>query len=399
MDLRSHYPFWLMKNGIMNNYPSLQKDMHTEIAIIGGGITGALLAYHLVKAGCKVAVLERRHIGMGSTAASTALLQYEIDEPLHKLAEKVGRKNAEQSYLACYQSIDDLEKIIIKESFDAGFEKRPSLQYASFLSHVKSLEKESEARKSIGIPVRMFYRDELAHKFHFDAPAGIYSQQAAQVDAYRLTHEIFGRHNKHLEVYDKTEVVSIKHNKRSVELLASTGKKVIARKLVIACGYESQQYIPKPVEILSSTYAIVSEPLEEKKLWYNNALIWETKQPYLYMRTTDDCRVLVGGKDSRFSNVHKRDTMLPKKIKALENAFKKKFPGILFKTDFAWAGTFGSTKDALPYIGIIPERPNTYFALGLGGNGITFSIIAAQVIRDMINGITNPYENIFCFNR
>ena len=79
MDLRTESPYWLMKNGFLYSYPSLDRSLSTEVAIMGGGITGALVAYHLSKAGIPCILLDKRKIGMGSTCASTALLQYEID--------------------------------------------------------------------------------------------------------------------------------------------------------------------------------------------------------------------------------------------------------------------------------------------------------------------------------
>jgi len=72
---------------------------------------------------------------------------------------------------------------------------------------------------------------------------------------------------------------------------------------------------------------------------------------------------------------------------------------IPLKPDFSWAGAFATTKDGLPYIGTIPERPNTYFALGFGGNGITFSVIAAEILRDLIQGKKNENAKLFMFNR
>ena len=85
MDLRSGHPFWLLKNGLLADYPSLKHDESCEVAIIGGGITGALVAYYLTKEGVETVLVDKRDIGAGSTAASTALLQYEIDTELHDL--------------------------------------------------------------------------------------------------------------------------------------------------------------------------------------------------------------------------------------------------------------------------------------------------------------------------
>src|SRR5688572_22804661 len=90
MDLRSNYPYWLFRHGILNSYPSLHKDINADVAIIGAGISGSLVAWQLCRAGYKVVMADRRHAGMGSTAANTALLQYEIDIPLHRLIEIAG---------------------------------------------------------------------------------------------------------------------------------------------------------------------------------------------------------------------------------------------------------------------------------------------------------------------
>ncbi len=111
MDLKSGMPFWLIKDGLMFNYPKLDKDIEVDVVILGGGISGALSAYYLSKAGIECAVIDARSIGQGSTCASTALLQYEIDVPLCELQHKINYKNAVRSYELCAQSILKLQEM------------------------------------------------------------------------------------------------------------------------------------------------------------------------------------------------------------------------------------------------------------------------------------------------
>ena len=400
MDLRSHYPYWLLKQGIIRSYPSLEKNIAAEVVIIGAGITGALVAWELCRAGIKTVVVDRRHVGMGSTAACTALLQYEIDTPLHELIQKTGYRNAVRSYQLCLQSIYDLEKICDQFNDKAGFKLRPSFQFASYKKHTRELEQEYKLRKSEGIEVSLLEEKDIVNKYGFKAPSGLLSKDGAEVDAYNLTHTLLQKSKvMGLQVYDHTAIKKIDYHRHHVELLTDHDHLIKARKLVIACGYESQQYVPKKIEQLSSTYAIVSEPLTMKNFWYRNSLIWETALPYLYLRTTTDQRILVGGRDDSFINPLKRNKALPGKAKTLNKAFSRLFPNIPFKIDFQWGGIFGSTKDGLPYIGSIPQRPNTFFALGYGGNGVTFSLIAARLIRDMLKGHKNPDLAIFSFDR
>lgn len=402
MDIRTDNPFWLLKNGYMENYPSLKQDFSTEYAIIGGGITGALIAWYLAKAGIETAVFDRRHVGMGSTCASTSLLQYEIDTPLFELAEMIGETNAARSYRLCIKAIDELEKICEKLKVETDFERKPSVYLASRKKDFSEiLEKEFAIRRKHKINVELWDEKELSEKFPFENAGALYSpKDAAQMDVYRLTHGLLqDAKNAGAKVFDKTEIEKIEHKKRGVVLKTKDGFAIKAKKIIIACGYESVNYLPENLVRLHSTFALASEPLTAKNIWHENCLIWETARPYLYMRTTADNRIICGGKDEPFQSPNKRDKLLARKTKEIVKSFKAKFPEINLVPDFAWAGTFGETEDGLPYIGSIKQVPHTIFALGFGGNGITFSQIAAEIIGDEAIGKRNADAKIFSFER
>jgi glycine/D-amino acid oxidase-like deaminating enzyme len=401
MDIRTESPFFLAKNGLMKVYPSLRGDLSTDYAIIGGGITGALIAWYLAKAGVKTAVFDRRHIGTGSTCASTALLQYEIDTPLCELADMIGEKDAARSYQLCVEAIDKLEEIAKGLPIDCEFERKPSFYYASRKKDVADLKEEYEIRRRNGLNVELWNEKDVAERFPFRAPAAIFSpKNGGQVDAYRLTHALLqDAIEAGAKVFDKTEIKNIEHLSRSVRLTTTENSVITAKKIVIACGYESVNYLPRQFVRLHSTYAQASEPLPNREIWYKNCLIWETARPYFYLRTTADNRIIVGGKDEVFYSPKKRDKLLTRKTREIADSFRKKFPEIDFRTDYNWAGTFGETADGLPYIGSIKQLPHTIFALGFGGNGITFSQIAAEILRDEATGKKNSDARIFSFDR
>lgn len=400
MDLRSEAPYWLMKNGFLYSYPSLNRSLSTEVAIMGGGITGALLAYRLSEAGISCVLLDKRKIGMGSTCASTALLQYEIDTPLAELIEYVGYEQAVRSYQLCVEAIGKIGEITQKLNNDVGFKRRPSFYYASHKNDVDELRREYRLRKDIGIELEFWQKDEIHTTFAFSAPAALFSAEGAQIDAYRFTHELLQRAQKNETlVFDDTEVTELTHHRSGVTLKTEGGYTVKAKKLILACGYESQAYLSKKVVDFNSSFAVVSEPFVTPNLWYQNCLIWETARPYLYFRTTSDNRVLVGGKDEPFYNPQKRDAMNHKKAAQLSKAFQIRFPHLPFRADFQWAGTFAETSDGLPYIGAVAERLHTYFVMGFGGNGIVFSMLAADIIRDILTGRKNIDAKLFGFER
>jgi glycine/D-amino acid oxidase-like deaminating enzyme len=117
------------------------------------------------------------------------------------------------------------------------------------------------------------------------------------------------------------------------------------------------------------------------------------------MRTTPDNRVLIGGRDVNFSATKRRDKLIKKKTKQLTKDANTLFPHLNFIPEFGWTGTFGATKDGLPYIGSYDKLPNSYFALGFGGNGITFSLIAARLLCDLLQGKENKDLELFSFDR
>ena len=172
MKLKSSEPFWLVKNGIINSYPSLRENLDTDILIVGGGITGSLIAHQCIEDGYKTVLIDRREIGHGSTSATTSMLQYEIDVPLHQLIHLIGEKAAVDSYWACYKSIDDLKKIAKQVKSDCGFKKKESLYFAALKKDVTWLKEEFEARKKIGMPVKWLKADEIHKKFHIQHSYG-----------------------------------------------------------------------------------------------------------------------------------------------------------------------------------------------------------------------------------
>ena len=401
MDLKSNEPFWLVKNGILNSYPSLKETVECEVLVIGGGITGSLIAHQMVKDGYETVLIDRREIGNGSTSATTSMLQYEIDVPLYELIDQIGEEGAVKAYKACSQSIEDLDKITQELNSEAGFERKESLYYASKKKDVSWLKKEFEARKNAGFNVKWIEKEEILERYEFENTfGGILSSQGASVDAFHLAHELLAFNSKKgLRVYDKTEMDSVEVKKGFNLVTTKTGQKIKAQKIIYAIGYESAHLIKEKFVDLKSTFAMVSEIDEKGSEKLNNTLFWNTSDPYLYMRTTSDGRVLIGGGDEDFRDPEKRDAMIDKKEKEILRDLKDLLPNYHFYTDFTWAGTFGETKDGLPYIGEHKDFPNSYFVLGFGGNGITFSVTGMEMASAFMKNKNHPLTEYFKFGR
>ncbi|WP_367874688.1 NAD(P)/FAD-dependent oxidoreductase [Luteolibacter sp. Populi] len=402
MDLSSDHAYWRVKSGIIANYPPLEAERACDVAILGAGITGSLIAEALSADGHHVIVLDGRDVATGSTSASTALLQYEIDVHLIDLIAQHGPDKARTAYRACYDAIDLLEERVARLGLeDCNFTRKDSVYLASRARDVPILQAEAEARRQAGIEVHEWSAGDVASHFSFQRPLALHSPQAAEVDAYRLAHGMLAEvRRRGGEVFDRTRVTAVEVDAAGVILQTDRKLKVRAKRVVAAMGYESECLFDTAGLVdLRSSFAIASEPLAEAPGWWRRCLLWETARPYFYLRGDGDGRAIIGGEDLPFRNPAARDRLVNRKGRILEKRFHEMFPAARMESAFAWAGTFGETADGLAYIGSYRKHPLCYFALGFGGNGIIYSVIAAEIIRSSLLGKQHPWALPFKFDR
>lgn len=397
MDLTSGCPYWPLSSGLGLVVPPLDRDRTVDVAIIGGGISGALLCDSLIAAGLEVIVLDRRHIGRGSTSASTALLQYEIDTPLHRLRRKIATAHADRAYTLGVEAIDELAALAARVGVRA--DRTPSLYVSRSADSATDLRRELEARRSIGLDVRWVEPEELLARHGVSAAGAIRSAVGASVDPFLLCHALLNDAIlRGASVHDRTSVMEIQPQRAKVVLQTDRGPRITARHAIHASGYEATKWLPRKIASLHSTYAFISEPLENAPAIPEPCMVWEYADAYFYARWCGD-RLLVGGGDTPFRHAHTRERLVEKKTRELQQRAHEFLPALHAEPAFSWGGTFASTKDGLAYIGPHKRTDRVLYALGFGGNGITYSVISRRILVDFILGRANPDATIFRFDR
>ena len=400
MELRSPEAFWLLKNGILNSYPKLQENTACDIVVLGAGITGALISHSLQEANYNVIVIDKRDVANGSSAATTSMLQYEIDVPMVDLADMIGVQGAVECYQAGIESIDTLHNLVKKEKIDCGFDMKESLQVAHSKRAVKALRKEFEMREKHGFDVTWLTSEEIEERYGMKSHPGILSAKGASIDAFQFAHGLFANnHKKGLRIYDHTTVSDIKYGDDAVQLKTEDGYIVDANKIIFCTGFETLQMFKKKYAEIVTTFACVSEQNINFFDTLDNTLIWDTADPYIYMRTTDDKRLLVGGEDIDYKYGTISEKVKRGKSAKLAKKLKKLFPEMNFIEDYVWAGAFGVTKDGLPFVGTHPNFKNAIFMLGLGGNGITFSVQGMDLVLKSLANYTDTLLHYYRFDR
>jgi glycine/D-amino acid oxidase-like deaminating enzyme len=398
-DLRSGIPLWAKLKPASIATQALRLPERADVVIVGAGITGALIAEEATSRGLSVAVLDRRLPFHGSTAVSTALLQFEIDTPLIRLADAIGLKNARRVWLRSFRGVSDLAVLVRRLHICCAFRPRRALYLPGNTLGAAELSKEGELRRSIGLPSVLLHSGNLRHLAAIDREAALLSDGVADVNPVLLTQGLLRRAAaRGARIYSPVQLAEIEASARKVEMVTSDGVELEAKALVLATGYELARGVPAEGHRIASTWAFSTHP-QPQALWGRGELIWEAADPYLYIRTTTDGRVIVGGEDEDIKDEKVRDALLPAKVRALQQKIMQLLPKLDVAADCAWAGTFGESDNGLPSIGLVPGMSNCYAVLGYGGNGITFGVIAAQMIVSRLCGGRDPDEGLFAFGR
>jgi glycine/D-amino acid oxidase-like deaminating enzyme len=397
-DLRTGRSIWESQRAPGVPHGPLVRDIAADVLGVGAGITGALVADALATCGLKVAIVDRRGPAKGSTTASTALVQYEIDTPLTTLVRKIGKADAIRAWRRSRLAVETLAARVTELGVP-DVVRRNTLFLSGEELGKAALEREHAARQAAGLATRFLDRRALGDRFGIARQAALLTYGDLVLDPRKTTLALLKAAAAHgARTFAPVEIMDLDAKRGGVIAVASNGKRIHCRYLVFATGYELPNQVPRKGHRIVSTWAIatVAQP---RRLWPEQCMIWEASNPYLYLRTTPHGHVICGGEDEEFSDESARDALLRSKTMTLRRKLKRLLPMLDDTVEFAWTGAFRQTRTGLPTIGRIRALRNCWVALGYGGNGITYAQIAADVIAGALSGRPDIDADLYDFPR
>lgn len=376
----------------------LTENIRCDALIVGAGITGSLVAERLTRQGLDVVIIDREIPGRGSTAASTSMLLWEIDRPLQALSEGYGLERAARAWRASFRAVSGLKALVTSLGIQCELRDRKSVYLASGADG-KHLLEEYELRRRVGLPGEYLDRGLLLDSFGFARAAAIVSPGAADCDPLQLSRGLL-----HIAVargarlFDAEAVTFDAAGTRATTGLEN-GREIESRFVVLATGYVMPNIVRASVHRVSSSWAIATRT-QPQAIWNGGALIWEDAEHYHYARTTRAGRIIIGGEDSEeVIEPGERDCWIGQKSRLLSETLAALWSTADSASEFRWAGTFDTSRDGLPLIGPVMGAKNVFAAYGYGGNGITFSFLAAQLLGDLLAGSRSPLLDDFRIER
>ncbi|MTH55086.1 FAD-dependent oxidoreductase [Bacillus mangrovi] len=372
---------------------------HYDVLIIGGGMSGALAAYTLSQEGLTIAVADKMEMASGSSSANTGLLQFSNDIMLHELAAQIGEDQAVQFYKLCQKAVEQLGVTAQTLSRDVNLYRRKSICYASSDEDAGKLKKEYDMLKKHGFPADYWHEEEVAERMPFRKPAALITYGDAEVNPFRFIHGILEHlEQRGVDLFENTEIETVEELEDSVEVSSSIGR-FSASHVLYATGYQKPPIKRKIGSVINRSFAIATNRVEDLSSWEDRALIWETKRPYLYLRTTADNRIIAGGLDENVPEAPEDEDWITNRAEKILDEVQELFPDLPLSIEYQWGASFGESADNLPYIGRHPSKRRQFYLLGYGGNGTVYSMLGSHLLKDLILGVPNKEAELLKLDR
>ena len=348
---------------------SLCGHIRSEVAVIGAGMAGILIAHTLREAGYEVVVLERDRIALGQTRGTTAKLTAQHGMIYQKLARTLGAERARQYAMANEAALRAYRELIAAREIDCDFEDCDAYVYGG---DEAALRAEAETAAELGLPAD-YVRDT---PLPFPTAGAVRFAGQARFHPLKLLKAV----SEDLTVYERTPVLTVEDDRAVTE-----SGSVRAEHIVFACHY--------PFVNIPGLYFVRMHQERSYVLALENAPeipgMWIGAEQYSWSFRRHNGLLLFGGAGHRTG-----DNKAGGRYDLLREKAREWFPDS--REAAHWSAQDCMTPDSVPYIGrYAASRPNWYVATGFGKWGMTSSMAAALLLRDLIRGEESPYAAVF----
>jgi glycine/D-amino acid oxidase-like deaminating enzyme len=279
-----------------------------------------------------------------------------------------------------------------------------SVYYTTSPDAVQKLHAEYRQRRKAGFRTEWLTPGALRRLTGISGRGAIRTRGNAQFNPYKACVGLLrSARRSGAAIFERSPVQRIDRVGDGVRIVTARGS-LTAQQVIVATGYATPIFQPLVGRFRRyHTYVLATNSLtnpQRREVGLGDVMLWEMARPYHYARWTADRRLLLGGEDRPVARGRGRAAAFRKGTRELREYFEGLLPALSdVGVDYAWDGLFAMTPDGLPYIGPHRHYPGHLFALGYGGNGMTFGFLAARMLLDRWHGIHSPDHDLFAFDR
>ena len=394
------YPFWLESADIPESNPTLVRDAHCDLCIVGGGYTGlwtAIVAKERDPAR-DVVVIDKGEVGGAASGRNGGFMESSLT---HGVGNGMDRHEDEMDILEelGLRNLNEIEETIERYGIDCDYERNGVIDVATTShppSYLDGLREEHDLLRSLGQKVEWLDREQM--RAEVDSPTytgGLFrTSRAAIVDPAKLAWELKRvAEDLGVTIYEHTKATDIDKDGSGVAIRTPLGT-IRASKAVLGTNADKpllkriRQYMVPVYD-----YCMVTEPLSDEQLgrigWTRRQGLSDITNQFHYYRLTADNRILWGGYDAIYywgSKVSIEQESRPETWATLSRHFFETFPqldDIAFT--HAWGGAIDTSTRFSVFFGTAMSDRVAY-AVGYTGLGVAATRFAATTMLDLLAG-------------
>jgi glycine/D-amino acid oxidase-like deaminating enzyme len=367
----------------------------TEVAVIGGGLTGVVAALHLARRGAKVDLFEQHTVGFGASGRNGGMATTGMSIGIRSAVAKLGFDTAVRLYGAYTEAIDLVETLVTEEHIDCDFARTGKLNLASKPAHYQAFEETHELLNTrLGLETQLVPKTELRREIGSDAFHG------AMVESMSAGLHV-GKYIRGLGKAAERAGVTI-HEQAPVQRRTKRGSgheletprgRMHAEQVLLATGaYTRRPFHWHQVRIAPvGSFIIATEPLDPgvcDDVLPTRRMASDSKNLLNYFRITPDDRMLFGGR-ARFAMSNPQSDR--KSGRLLRDAMVRTFPQLAdAQIEYCWGGRVDMSLDRLVHAG---HHDGVYYAMGYAGHGVQMATYMGRQMAEYMSGV--PEANIW----
>ena len=367
----------------------------TEVAVIGGGLTGVVAALHLARRGAKVDLFEQHTVGFGASGRNGGMATTGMSIGIRDAVAKLGFDKAASLYRTYGQAVDLIEKLVMEEGIDCDFARPGKLILASKPAHVQGFEKTAELLNSrLGVETHLVPKNELRREIGSDAfHGGMVDSKSASLHVGKYIRGLGeAAERAGVTIHEDAPVLTLTKLGSGHELETPRGR-IQANQVLLATGaYTRRPFRWHQVRIAPvGSFIIATEPLDASvcdDLLPTRRVASDSKNLLNYFRITPDNRLLFGGR-ARFAMSNPQSD--EKSGQLLRDAMVHIFPQLTgTKVDYCWGGLVDMTLDRMVKAG---QHDGVYYSMGYAGHGVQMATYMGRQMAEYMSGV--PEANIW----
>jgi glycine/D-amino acid oxidase-like deaminating enzyme len=386
------------------SYPRQRGDLTTDVAIVGGGLTGCAAAYAFAAAGVSVVLVEAGSIGRGASAGSTGWIADDPGASFVHAEKLLGRRAARHAWQSWRRAALDFSALIRRLKLGCEWEPSGSVLVASGPARVSWLDRERKARRAAGLEAALASPRAIAADVAIAAEAGVRSREGATIDPYRASIGLAAAAAvRGARLFENSAARRTTFTRRTATVVTGDGS-ILAKKVIVATGLPTALFGSLRRHFwFKSAFSALTAPLPAKirrVLGAGGLVVRDAAVPPHVVRWVDGERLLVTGADGATVPDRLREKVIVQRTGQLMYELSTLYPDISgIAPEYGWDAPYALTAEGIPYIGPHRNFPHHLFAFGDASHSVTGAYLASRLFLRHFLGEATTADQAFAFTR